>query len=104
MWSVFTDPVTYLQILIRSKFLWSCCYKIYVRISYFFIRIVAIIPGPSEPHLTMNSYLSLLLCDLLDFWNGDLNSSFVIEVQQFLSVPYLEWHVTYQQPAKHVDS
>ena len=34
------------------------------------IILVGIIPGPSEPHLTINSYLSPLVSDLLDFWNG----------------------------------
>lgn len=65
------------------------------------VILVGIIPGPIEPHLTINSYLSLLVSDL-DFWM-ELNSSFVMEVQQFLSVPCSEWHATYQQPVKHVD-
>ena len=28
------------------------------------------IPGPTEPHLTANTYLAPLVSDLLDFWNG----------------------------------
>ena len=34
------------------------------------IILVGIIPGPSEPHLTMNSYLSPLVSDLLQLWTG----------------------------------
>ena len=31
--------------------------------------LVGIIPGPSEPHLTLNSYLTPLITELLTAWN-----------------------------------
>ena len=36
------------------------------------IILVGIIPRPTEPHLTMNSYLSRLVSDLLQLWTGVL--------------------------------
>ena len=34
------------------------------------VILVGIIPGPSEPHYTINSYLDPLVTDLLSLWNG----------------------------------
>ena len=39
------------------------------------IILVGIIPGPHEPKLTMNSYLSLLVEDLKKLWNGVIMQS-----------------------------
>ena len=36
------------------------------------IILVGIIPGPTEPHLTMNSYLTPLVSDILQLWSGVL--------------------------------
>lgn len=34
------------------------------------IILLGVMPGPNEPHLTMNSYLEPLIHDLLQLWNG----------------------------------
>lgn len=34
------------------------------------VILVGIIPGPSEPHLTMNTFLEPLVKDLMNLWNG----------------------------------
>ena len=34
------------------------------------ILIVAVIPGPREPPLTMNSYLSPMVAELIQLWHG----------------------------------
>ena len=51
------------------------------------LMLLGIIPGPSEPPLTVNSYLSALVTELLQLWQGDpmqVSSGSILCVQHYI--------------------
>ena len=61
------------------------------------ILLIGVIPGPKEPKYNINSYLTPLVVELKEAWNG--TSSQGLEVTVFPAC-----HVTYQLLGKWLDS